>query len=891
MITAQGLGYTFVANDMASGPIQRLNANVKGLAKNSEAAQVAYNRNMGLIMSGTKQLLAGGAILMGMNSLTKAYGEFEYKLQGAGAVMGATASELRQLERAAIDAGIATQFSPTEAAAGLHELGSAGLKASDAIKTLNPVLDLAAASFGQLGIAEAATNVVGVLNAFGDTTDYARKRADQLSFIANNTAFQMRDFSVAISQAAAQASAADQSFESMTATLGILRNTNLDASSSATAYREAVRRLSGDKRSLRKLQELGINTLNKETGKIKDLGQIMAEVIPKAQALNAQERNLALKRIFGVRGMKTYNAFLASYNKLMKEGKVSTGDYSAAHRRLVEGLETSQGTAARTRDQLLKTSEGQRILMKGSIDTFKVVAGKALIPAILPALKSMTDALNKIIQLIDKIPKSITSFAASFAGAGATLLAFSGAVKLVAGARGLMALSSATDATAGGIAGMTARFKDSNKALRAMPLRQQMTSMQGLRTATRGFGQALGASIPYIGMAVAGLMAVHSMQKAKEEKEKARVKEIKEEQRRMRSEYIKTAQVVEGIGRAAARAGEKLIGLGKKKDLIEIQKRISENMEKARQAQLQLSRNIAKQETMDLSKKEKKELRAQGMRLIRERDSAREIVKQLKYVELQNRGAMIQRTGLWRRSENARRTLVASNQVRIMKMRQAEGRVEKQLDAAKKAGVKEHAKDLTKQLAGMKRRRELLTRTTAGIAGYRGKAAGAGKAIRRFAAPVTRRVVGFGDPTAATGLSQAELDYLVRGTMSFGQVRGRLSPQQMAAARRYVQEQDVATGGTYGERRAKAGAPKSTVFGEGASSNIGDVTRLLRWAGISEENKADQAGTMVAAMSEAIRIGLASAKLQVTIDGESVPTKKANTNARSARGQASQPEE
>ena len=51
-----------------------------------------------------------------------------------------------QLHDAAIDAGIATQFSPTEATVGLKELAQAGFNAQESMKLLIPVLDLAGGS-------------------------------------------------------------------------------------------------------------------------------------------------------------------------------------------------------------------------------------------------------------------------------------------------------------------------------------------------------------------------------------------------------------------------------------------------------------------------------------------------------------------------------------------------------------------------------------------------------------------------------------------------------------------------------------------------------------------------------------------------------------------------
>lgn len=94
-------------------------------------------------------------------------GRFEQGLAAVGAVTRATAQQLRMLRDAVIEAGSVTQFSPDEAVEGLQSLATAGQTAEQATRTLIPVLDLAAGSLGQLGVAQGAEAVVGTLNAYG----------------------------------------------------------------------------------------------------------------------------------------------------------------------------------------------------------------------------------------------------------------------------------------------------------------------------------------------------------------------------------------------------------------------------------------------------------------------------------------------------------------------------------------------------------------------------------------------------------------------------------------------------------------------------------------------------------------------------------------------------
>src|SRR5690606_35645304 len=65
-----------------------------------------------------------------------AAGRFEQAVASAGAIAGATAEELTRLHDAAIEAGLATQFSPTQATQALQDLAAAGFNVGRALHEL-----------------------------------------------------------------------------------------------------------------------------------------------------------------------------------------------------------------------------------------------------------------------------------------------------------------------------------------------------------------------------------------------------------------------------------------------------------------------------------------------------------------------------------------------------------------------------------------------------------------------------------------------------------------------------------------------------------------------------------------------------------------------------------
>nr|MDD5544949.1 hypothetical protein [Terriglobia bacterium] len=70
--------------------------------------------------------MTGGGIIGGLREAEKLAGQFAYQIAGLGAVSGATAQELKAMETSAKKAGIATQYTPTEAAQALQTLAQAG---------------------------------------------------------------------------------------------------------------------------------------------------------------------------------------------------------------------------------------------------------------------------------------------------------------------------------------------------------------------------------------------------------------------------------------------------------------------------------------------------------------------------------------------------------------------------------------------------------------------------------------------------------------------------------------------------------------------------------------------------------------------------------------------
>lgn len=563
------LGIVFTARDLASGSVNRLNRNVQVLGKTGVSTAARFDKSMKRVRTGA--LLLGGSIigLRAIGKATRSFADFEEGMKRASLTMGVKApADLKKLEEAAFRASRETEFSPKQVTGALEQLGAAGLNSAESISTLGPTLGLASA--GSLSTADAADTLTTALNAFGETSKNAGLRVDQLTRVFQLTKFQARDFNIAISQSAAQAALGNQSFESMLATLGLLRDAGNSASVSATAYREAIRRVTADQAVVNKLTRIGVNVIDAQTGKFKDFATITVEVANATAKMNLKKRTAIQQAIFGARGIKAFSAVLKGSEKLVKKGILQRGDQAGAHRRLVKALKGSKGENKKFVEGMKETTAQQLRLLKGSVELFKVMLGKAFAPILLPGLRTLISVLNKVIGVIEKIPGPVKKTVGQVLVFALAVKGVVGGIRLLQGAFGLLSLgriaaqSAKASAAMGGLAAATAATGTaatgagiaitSSMGATASGTIGQTRRMAALRKgfarnvgAAKAFARGIGGALPFIGIAVAGAFTLNQIIKRREEERKRKIAAV-------RKENVLTAKSFDLAAKAADRA-------------------------------------------------------------------------------------------------------------------------------------------------------------------------------------------------------------------------------------------------------------------------------------------------------------------------------------------------
>ncbi|MCC7372534.1 MAG: phage tail tape measure protein [Chloroflexi bacterium] len=213
--------------------------------------------------------LTAGAAVAGVGGLAAAFtgavtaaAGFEQQMSAIAAVSGASASELAQLQEAALKLGAETSFSAKEAAAGIEELVKAGVSVKDVLGgAAAGALNLAAA--GGISVAEAAEIASNALNAFGLKGEDMAHVADVIAGAANASAISVKDYQFSLSAAGAVAATVGVSFEDLSTAIAALGNAGIKGSDAGTSLKTMLMNLQpSTKAQIAEFERLGIATVN-----------------------------------------------------------------------------------------------------------------------------------------------------------------------------------------------------------------------------------------------------------------------------------------------------------------------------------------------------------------------------------------------------------------------------------------------------------------------------------------------------------------------------------------------------------------------------------------------------------------------------------------------------
>ena len=431
-----GLGIVLSAKDLASGPLSKVDRAFRTLDGDVERGAVRMQSSFGGITQGILSFASGALASFGALEVLGAAGEFEEAMAKVDFVSRATADEMEQLKQAALDAGMATQFSPIQAAGGLLTFAKAGYSAKESLDLLVPTLDLAAASFDELTPESAAGVATQALKEFGLDAKDGRNAIDHMTLAVSSFALRAGELPRALGVASRGAQAMNQSLGETLISLGLTRDAMPRVQQAASAVAVAMAQLANP-RAQQRLAGLGI-AITDARGHFRNFLDVIGDLAPRLDRMSEPRRASVLLSVFGMRGMSGVEAILSQLNHGIRDanGQVLRGAAAIAYLR--DQFANAGGAAARLRETMLDTFAGQKRKLVASLKTLAIVLGTAFVQVLTPVLRALTSLVNLLTRALLSVPEPVRRVLAAIVLGVVGMAAFGAAVLVVK--RGLVLL-------------------------------------------------------------------------------------------------------------------------------------------------------------------------------------------------------------------------------------------------------------------------------------------------------------------------------------------------------------------------------------------------------------------------------------------------------------------
>jgi hypothetical protein len=512
--------------DNMSRGMDRMTHSMHNMSNDTSTLAERIHHNMGdLMMAGTTLTGAGYGIGKAVGYTVKSAADFNQSMANAKSVMDP--SDVKKysgaLQNLAIQQGIKTKYSASEAADAIGELAKAGVSTSQIMHgALAGSLNLATA--GDLGLKDSAEIASTALNTFHDKGMTVAKAANILSGAANASATDVGELKYSLSMSATVADGLGASLKGTSTALAVMAQNGLKGSDAGTSLKTMMMRLHPQTRAqwamfeqlgltttdtskamqvlrdhgvkplandsgtlMRQMEQLAAKITNskegsvkatkeftalsqgtgavhsaffKANGQVKSFAGIAQLLKTHLHGLNGEQRSAALETMFGSDAIRGSNI-------LYKEGAKGVNDMATA---------MSKIKAADVARQKMNTFKGTIEQLRGSLETMGITFGNIILPVLGLFIKGLTGAANFLTKLPGPL-KAVLIVLASFAAA--LLLATGATIALGLGATAL---------------------KTSLMVL--------APNFVASATAAGGFGAALSAALWPIVLIVAGIAAV-----------------------------------------------------------------------------------------------------------------------------------------------------------------------------------------------------------------------------------------------------------------------------------------------------------------------------------------------------------------------------------------------
>jgi TP901 family phage tail tape measure protein/lambda family phage tail tape measure protein len=389
--TGQAAGFTGKQIGKVHGGIQRLIAAFKVVAVYTVA---------GRLFSGFQ-----AALRQGWEEIVN----FDQALANLKAITGATDQQIQSMRETLKETAMRTKFSTTEIAEGMVLLGQAGLNAGESMAAIDAVADLAAGTLSDFK--NVSDLVTTSLRAFNLDATETRRVADVMANAVNKSKLTIDKLRTAFNYVGAGAAQAGLSIEHTAASMMVLANNGMRASTIGTGLRQVLARLLSPNAKIKQAMDAYGLSLDKSTGKTEWFQKQVGKLATVIYDFEKDTVNMSKAyELFGLRGAQAAAILVKSYMDL-------DGTWATMLDKVKE-----IGTANKMMED---QAEGLGFKIKNLADSFGVLSINLGEAGFTAGVEAAVDALRVLVQFL---ARNVNTWFGTFT---ATLIGTAGALYTV----------------------------------------------------------------------------------------------------------------------------------------------------------------------------------------------------------------------------------------------------------------------------------------------------------------------------------------------------------------------------------------------------------------------------------------------------------------------------
>jgi len=320
---------------------------------------------------------------------------FERQLDAVGSVSRANAEEMKALSQETQRMGIVSKFTATQAAEGAEILARAGARPTEIIAGLSGVMNAAAADAIDM---DTAANAIAIsVKGLGLEWNKANHIADVLALTSASANTNITLLTESFTYGVPAAKVLGIELEELSALFGKMGDAGLKGSIAGTAFSNMMVHLAKpNEASIAMLKKWNVS-LTEADGTLRKVSSIVDDVSRNLDKMpKVTDRAAAAAEIFGLRGMKGYNA-------LAVQGKAAIDKLEDSLMKASEGV----GAAEEMANRRLSNFLGQMVLLTSALEGFAIQFFETMLEPFTGILTTIKDKVTSIVEVMKALSETI----------------------------------------------------------------------------------------------------------------------------------------------------------------------------------------------------------------------------------------------------------------------------------------------------------------------------------------------------------------------------------------------------------------------------------------------------------------------------------------------------